>query len=121
QRALNSKSYIPLVMENIPAGKYTLQLTHLVLKSENKLYFIDNYTQQMNLLQQDTIFQFDINSDSLSISRTRFLITGKDPLQSSHYWKRPITKQPSVVINLSAYYLAGSSQGLSANQMQCMA
>jgi hypothetical protein len=71
-------------MENLPKGKFALQLTQLALKSENKLYFIDNYTQQMSLLQQDTIFQFEINSDSLSISRNRFLITGKDPLQSSY-------------------------------------
>ena len=84
QRSINPKSYIPLVMENLPKGKYALQLTQLALKSENKLYFIDNYTQQMSLLQQDTIFQFEINSDSLSISRNRFLITGKDPLQSSY-------------------------------------
>jgi hypothetical protein len=83
QRSINSKSYIPLVMEHLPKGKYALQLTQLGLKSENKLYFIDNYTQQMSLLQQDTIFQFEINSDSLSISRNRFLITGKDPLQNS--------------------------------------
>jgi hypothetical protein len=83
QRSINPKSYIPLVIENLPAGKYALQLTQLGLKSENKLYLIDNYTHQMSLLQQDTIFKFEINSDSLSISRNRFLITGKDPLQSS--------------------------------------
>ena len=84
QRSINPKSYIPLVLENLPAGKYTLQLTQLALKSDIKLYFIDNYTQQMSLLQQDTIFQFEINSDSVSISRNRFLITGKDPSQSSY-------------------------------------
>jgi hypothetical protein len=71
-------------MENLPAGKYTLHLTQLELKSENKLYFIDNYSRQMSLLQQDTVFQFEINSDSLSISRNRFLITGKTPLESGH-------------------------------------
>jgi hypothetical protein len=84
QRSINSKSYVPLVMENLPAGKYTLHLTQLDLKSENKLYFIDNYSEQMSLLQQDTVFQFEINSDSLSISRNRFLITGKTPLESGH-------------------------------------
>ena len=84
QRSINSKSYVPLVMENLPAGKYTLHLTQLDLKSENKLYFIDNYSEQMSLLQQDTVFQFEINSDSLSISRNRFLITGKTPLESAH-------------------------------------
>jgi hypothetical protein len=83
QRSINPKSYIPLVIENLPAGKYALQLTQLALKSENKLFLIDNYTHQMSLLQQDTILQFEVNSDSLSISRNRFLITGKDPLQSS--------------------------------------
>ena len=84
QRSINSKSYIPLVMENLPVGKYTLQFNQLALKPDNKLYFIDNYTQQMSQLRQDTTYQFEINSDSLSITRNRFLITGKDPLQSGH-------------------------------------
>ena len=84
QRSINSKSYIPLVMENLPVGKYTLQFNQFALKPDNKLYFIDNYTQQMSQLRQDTTYQFEINSDSLSITRNRFLITGKDPLQSGH-------------------------------------
>ena len=82
QRSINSKSFIPLVMEKLPAGRYSLHLTQLALNPDNKLYFIDNYTQQMNPLQRDTIYLFEINSDSLSISRNRFLIAGKDPLQS---------------------------------------
>ena len=74
-RRLNTNTTIPIIIESKTNGTYYFKINQANLPSDNVLVLHDRYTNSYLPLIKDSIYNFNLTSDSLSRSFNRFEIS----------------------------------------------
>ena len=94
KRPINTKTYIPLLIDKIAAGNYQLRCNIRGFGKNEILQLIDFYTLKVYPLLNDTIIPFEINADTLSSSLQRFVIAG---IQYTNEAYKPMNLYPLTI------------------------
>lgn len=79
-RRLNTNTIIPIIVDSKMNGAYYFKINQAQLPSDNVLVLHDRYTNRYLPLQKDSIYHFNLTSDSLSKSSSRFEISRFIPM-----------------------------------------
>lgn len=91
-RAINANTYIPLGIKTKATGNHSIQFNRVWLPRNTQLELHDLFTGNVIRIKQDSIYHFQVTSDTASTGERRFILRAPIP---------PVPQEEPIIVKLS--------------------
>jgi len=91
-RSINTHTYIPLCIKTKATGTHSIQFNRVWLPRNTQLELHDLFTGNVIRIKQDSIYHFQVTSDTASTGERRFILRAPIP---------PVPQEEPIIIKLS--------------------